>query len=93
MLTCERSSRPGMDSSGGSVDLELALLWIVLGLTLLAWNGLDDTIALLMLDCQAQHGEEAGLAVLQFYCAISLTLLVVAWPIVLLDMVQEGSGR
>jgi len=73
--------------------LELALLWVCLGVTLLAWNGLDDTIAMLMLDCSTQGGEEASPRAVQVYCAISLTVLVVAWPVVLMDMVQGGPER
>jgi hypothetical protein len=69
------------------------MLWIVLGLTLLVWNGLDDLIALLMLDCQGQQCERMSRGVAQAYCAFCLTLLVVAWPIVLMEMSQGGQER
>ena len=64
-------------------------LWIALGLTLLAWNGIEETIASLMIDFQG-NGERSSEGMAQVYCALCLTLLVVVWPIVMMDMLESN---
>jgi len=72
--------------------VEFATFWIVLGLMVLIWSGLEDTLTSVMLECQASDGR-LGLTSKRFYCALCLTLLVLAWPVVLMDLVSGGQER
>lgn len=69
-----------------------ATFWIVMGLMVLVWSGIEETIAGLMLECQAWEGR-IGVASKRAYCAACLTLLVLAWPVLLVELVQGGQER
>jgi len=72
--------------------VEFATFWIVLGLMVLIWSGIEDTLTSLMLDCQTWNGS-LSLASKHAFCALCLTLLVLAWPIMLVDLVSGGPER
>lgn len=69
--------------------LILITLWIALGLALLVHCGVEDTVALLAMDL-AQAGEGDGPP---WLVALCLTLLVVAWPVVMVEMVRSDLHR
>lgn len=73
-------------------DVELVTLWVALGLALLVYCGIEETIALLAFDYQGQF-DESGTGAAQVYFALCLTLLVIAWPVVLMEMVRGNQQR
>lgn len=64
------------------------MLWLTMGLGVLMQCGLNETIAFLGLESEGEvEGDEAAV-----YVAICLTMLVLTWPLVLLEMVR-GNQR
>ena len=72
--------------------MEVVTLWIALGMALLVYCGIEETIAVLSFDYQGQV-DESGAAAAQVYFALCLTLLVIAWPVVLMEMVRGNQQR
>lgn len=72
--------------------VEFATFWIVLGLMVLIWSGIEDTVTSVMLECQTMDGRLSRTSE-RVYCALCLTLLVLAWPAVLVDLVSGGQER
>ena len=70
----------------------LITLWIALGLALLMYCGIEETVALLAFDYQGQL-DDSGTGAAHVYFALCLTLLVIAWPIVLMEMVRSNQQR
>lgn len=64
------------------------MLWLTLGLSLLILFGIDDIITHIALDA-VEAAEEPVHSPLYF--ALCLTLIVVAWPMVLLEYVKKKS--
>lgn len=66
-------------------------LWLTLGLSLLVLFGIDDVVAHIVMDeadaCEGAGEPPHGPA----YLALCLTLVVVAWPVVLLEYVRTRS--
>lgn len=70
----------------------IVTLWIVLGLAVLMQVGLEETVAVLSLDHPARdEDQDSGPSAL--YLALCLTLLVVAWPVVLMELLRGDQQR
>ncbi|MGE0495400.1 MAG: hypothetical protein AB7S38_39710 [Vulcanimicrobiota bacterium] len=66
--------------------MELILIWLTLGLGVLMTCGLDETIAAVSMDVDAEASEASK----TLYGTVCLMLMVLTWPIVLLEMVRTG---
>jgi hypothetical protein len=63
------------------------MLWLTLGLALLVHCGVEETITHLALEMPGPRDESRAVGS-QVYFALCLTLLVLVWPVVLLEMVR-----
>lgn len=64
------------------------MLWLTMGLSLLVLFGIDEVVTHIALDA-VEASEEPVNGPLYF--ALCLTLIVVAWPVVLLEYVKKKS--
>lgn len=64
------------------------MLWLTMGLSMLVLFGIDDIVTYIALDTADSAEESLNSPV---YFALCLTLIVVAWPMVLLEYVQKKS--
>ena len=67
-------------------------LWLALGLVVLRQVGIEETLAVLSLDYPGLH-EDPDQGPPALYLALCLTLLVVAWPVVLMELVRGDQQR
>ncbi|MBI3924404.1 MAG: hypothetical protein HY319_02585 [Armatimonadetes bacterium] len=68
--------------------MEFFMLWMTMGLGVLMMCGIQETIAYLGVDYAG--GEEISEGATQVYVAFCMTLLVMIWPLVLMEMVRGG---
>lgn len=64
------------------------MLWLTLGLSLLIVFGIDDIVTHIALDLAEASEERFNSPI---YYALCLTLIVIVWPVVLLEYVQKKS--
>ncbi|MHB2021199.1 MAG: hypothetical protein ACYCW6_30060 [Candidatus Xenobia bacterium] len=68
--------------------MQFLMLWLTLGLCLLMHFGIEDIVTFISLDISSSGDQPIpGPA----YYAVCLTLIVLAWPMVLLEYVQKKS--
>jgi hypothetical protein len=64
------------------------MLWLTIGLSLLVLFGIDEIVTYIALDLAEASEDRFNSPV---YYALCLTLIVLAWPMVLLEYVQKRS--
>ena len=69
--------------------MDFFMIWITMGLGVLMMCGIQETIAYLGVD-HGGGGEEISESSTQVYVAFCMTLLVMIWPLVLLELVKGG---
>jgi hypothetical protein len=67
--------------------MPFVMLWLTLGLCLLMHFGIDEIVTFISLDVPT--GEQPGPTPGPVYYGLCLTLIVLAWPMVLLEYVQK----
>ena len=67
--------------------MHFLMLWLTLGLCLLMHFGIEEIVTYISLDLPSSDTRPPG----PFYYALCLTLIVLAWPMVLLEYVQKKS--
>jgi len=64
------------------------MLWLTMGLSLLVMFGIEEVVTYISLDLAEASDEHANSPA---YYALCLTVIVIAWPMVLLEYVQRKS--
>ncbi|MEW6278222.1 MAG: hypothetical protein AB1758_06345 [Candidatus Eremiobacterota bacterium] len=68
--------------------MHFVLLWLTLGMAVLIHCGIDETVTYLGLEA-ATKGDETSESS-QVYIGVCLALMVLMWPLVLLEMVRSN---
>jgi hypothetical protein len=80
---------PGTDSESTLYQPVLfVMLWITIGLSLLVLFGIDDLVMYISLE-PTEGAEEVPHS--PVYFALCLTIMVIVWPLILLEYVQKRS--
>lgn len=71
--------------------MHFVLLWLTLGLGVLIHCGIEETVTYLALDAAAKGDETAESSTT--YITVCMVLMVLMWPMVLLEMVRNNHHR